>query len=62
MLSSDFVSIEDFNTRMGICISCEEFEHETSVCKKCGCHMDSKCQVKYSSCPLGKWGVLVDSY
>ena len=62
MLDSDKVSKEDFNLRFNICRDCENFEALTSTCKSCGCSMDSKCWVKYSRCPIGKWEALVDSY
>lgn len=62
MLDSDKVSKENFNLRFNICRDCENFETLTSTCKSCGCFMDSKCWVKYSQCPIGKWGALVDSY
>lgn len=48
-----FVSQETFDKRFDICKSCEDITE--MVCKHCGCHMDSKCQLKLSECPIGKW-------
>lgn len=44
---------ETFNNRFSICKNCINLKE--NVCMLCGCHMDSKCWVKYAVCPEGKW-------
>lgn len=52
---------EEIIYRYNICLSCEEFNHEKSVCKVCGCNLST--QSKFlnklawadQECPIGKW-------
>jgi hypothetical protein len=36
---------------------CNSCEHLSSLraCKKCGCFVDAKTKLKFTSCPIGKW-------
>ena len=49
------VSDEIKESRMKICLSCPELLQTTKQCKKCGCFMQIKTQLKLSKCPIGKW-------
>jgi len=44
------------SSRMVICKSCDDFNQQTSQCRRCGCFMSVKTKLKHSSCPIGKWG------
>jgi hypothetical protein len=44
---------EEVDRRSSICNGCEEFTGTT--CKKCGCYMKFKTQLKAAKCPLKKW-------
>jgi hypothetical protein len=48
---SDIIKEERMNT----CLSCPELIQVTKQCKKCGCFMQAKTQLKPAKCPLGKW-------
>ena len=52
--TSIFVDSKVYDTRMDICISCDQLG-EWKKCKLCGCFMDLKSRLKFASCPLGKW-------
>lgn len=41
--------------RLEICKGCPELFQPTYQCKKCGCFMTAKAQLKLAKCPLGKW-------
>lgn len=41
--------------RLDICRTCEFYTEGSSQCKMCGCFMDYKSLLPFSSCPLGKW-------
>ena len=41
-------------TRLAICAGCPEYL-PTRQCRKCGCFMPAKVQLKHAVCPLGKW-------
>jgi hypothetical protein len=43
------------NERLEICKACEEYDSDTSRCKKCGCFMKAKTMWPSSKCPLDKW-------
>jgi hypothetical protein len=49
-----FVTQEIFKKRFSICMDCQDMSTDY-LCKHCGCHMDSKCQISSSECPLKKW-------
>lgn len=49
-----FVSQAIFEQRLEVCKKCEDLRNEF-LCIHCGCHMDSKCQIASSECPIGKW-------
>lgn len=40
--------------RFATCVGCPEFL-PTQQCRKCGCFMPAKVQLKHATCPLGKW-------
>jgi hypothetical protein len=42
--------------RYSICQSCDQFNSTFKSCKDCGCFMPAKVLLKFSKCPLGKWG------
>ena len=48
--------------RLEICAQCEHrlFNGGLLTCKKCGCAMRFKTWLKGASCPLNKWGKIVD--
>lgn len=46
---------ELYESRMATCTACEEYNLETRRCNECGCYMQWKAQLKYSSCPQEKW-------
>jgi predicted Zn-ribbon and HTH transcriptional regulator len=54
-LNIEKVSDEIKESRMSICLSCPELLQTTKQCKKCGCFMQLKTQLKPSKCPIGKW-------
>jgi hypothetical protein len=41
--------------RLNICHACPHFIRMTTTCKKCGCFMIAKIQLKNAHCPLKKW-------
>tara|TARA_R110002012_G_C11676454_1_gene613791 strand:- start:1827 stop:2231 length:405 start_codon:yes stop_codon:yes gene_type:complete len=53
--------------RINICLKCEHFNHSARTCgtpivgnkvgnkRTCGCFMDAKTKLAFSSCPLGFW-------
>lgn len=41
--------------RLDICKSCEWYRPKSNTCKKCGCFMKLKTQLKDAKCPIGKW-------
>ena len=41
--------------RLDICRRCPMYDHRLLRCKKCGCFMPAKVQIKNAKCPLGKW-------
>jgi len=44
-----------FNKRIETCESCEEFNKEERMCKKCDCYIDIKAAWATEQCPLNKW-------
>lgn len=42
--------------RWEICQACEFLYKPTHTCKKCGCFMVVKTNLKRVKCPIGKWG------
>lgn len=51
----DRVSEEEANTRFSICKECPFLIKLTGQCKKCGCIMAAKTQLKDAECPEHKW-------
>lgn len=52
------VSINDAKLaadRYDICKACEFYLSLPKLCKKCGCVIPFKVQIKKASCPLNKW-------
>lgn len=47
--------IDVYITRLTICKSCNNFDNEKWVCKKCGCYLDKKAKMNTENCPEGKW-------
>lgn len=43
--------------RLAHCRVCEHFEDGPNRCKQCGCFMDYKTLLPWSTCPIGKWGI-----
>ena len=41
--------------RLEHCRACEHFIEGSSQCKLCGCFMDYKTLLPFSSCPINKW-------
>jgi hypothetical protein len=52
-----FVTKQEYNKRLDICKSCEDFNHTLSRCKKCRCFMIFKCGLSEAECPVGKWSI-----
>lgn len=50
-----FVTKQEYNKRLNICKSCDDFNHTTNQCKKCMCFMIFKCGLSTAECPIGKW-------
>ena len=46
---------EEAQKRFNICINCESFIKQTTMCKECLCIMKFKCKLKNAKCPLNKW-------
>lgn len=50
--------------RYNICISCEEYNSELTMCNQCGCNINNKKQFLNKlawadqKCPLDKWGTI----
>ena len=49
------VSPEVYEERISTCKGCEYFIESQNRCKKCGCHLLTKCRWKTSACPIGLW-------
>lgn len=49
------VGPEIYEERLSTCKGCEYFIESQNRCKKCGCHLLTKCRWKTSACPIGKW-------
>ena len=41
--------------RLNICKSCEHIILERMQCKQCGCFMEYKTLLRFTSCPIDKW-------
>jgi hypothetical protein len=41
--------------RLEICNSCERYDKDQKRCRECGCFMEYKAFMPYTSCPLDKW-------
>ena len=41
--------------RLEICKVCPAYRPLTNTCRKCGCFMKLKTQLKDAKCPIGKW-------
>ena len=54
MIGAGFVSDEEAKRRLDICTRCPRLTKEY-ICTLCGCHMESKTQVEYSTCPENRW-------
>ena len=51
----DLEKMEHFaKVRYAICRECQHFK--MYICKKCGCFMPAKTQLRSVSCPIGLWG------
>jgi rRNA maturation endonuclease Nob1 len=48
-------TIDDYINRLTICKSCDKFDNEKWVCKKCGCYLDKKAKMNTENCPDNKW-------
>lgn len=42
--------------RLQICKTCEKYDSITTSCKECGCILLIKTMLRFSECPLKKWG------
>ncbi len=49
------VSQEDHDHRMGICVTCDQYDPVQERCRSCACYMAVKPWLKTESCPLKKW-------
>jgi rRNA maturation endonuclease Nob1 len=49
------IPIDEYINRLTICKSCDKFDNEKWVCKKCGCYLDKKAKMNTESCPDNKW-------
>jgi hypothetical protein len=47
--------------RLLICSDCDHLFQPTYTCKKCGCFMKVKVQLRKSECPIGLWGKIDSS-
>ena len=47
--------IDVYITRLTICKSCNNFNHEKWTCKICGCYLDKKAKMNTENCPESKW-------
>lgn len=45
------------NAKLEICKKCDELG-ELDKCKVCGCFMQMKTLMPFTTCPLGKWEIL----
>ena len=51
-------SDEAYRHRLATCFSCEQFNHKSRRCGKCGCYMPAKARVGGDPrmlCPLNLW-------
>ena len=53
--NTEWASKEEAEKRYAICQSCPELIKLTKQCKKCGCFMAAKTQLKEAACPIGNW-------
>jgi len=52
------VSDDTYRYRLATCFSCEQFNHKTRRCGKCGCFMAAKARIAGDPrmlCPLHLW-------
>lgn len=47
-------SSETVSERLSHCNDCEH--NKAGICKRCGCFVNGKSRLAYSSCPIGLWG------
>lgn len=52
---TNYVSKDEADRRLKICLSCPELIQLTKQCKKCGCLMNVKTKLEKASCPIEKW-------
>lgn len=53
------VSDEVKQERLNICVLCEHYDDSMHRCKECGCFLNAKVLFAGNSCPLNKWGIVV---
>ena len=43
--------------KLAVCKTCEHYwqRKDYAVCKKCGCPLQWKAQLKGGKCPIGRW-------
>lgn len=46
--------------RIKTCRKCEFLIPKVHICKKCGCFMPWKVKIKQVTCPIDKWGPIID--
>jgi len=46
---------EEFNKRMNICKSCDQYDSVSIRCNNCGCFLKVKASWNSEKCPLNKW-------
>lgn len=58
-------SQEEINHRYNICLNCDKFDAQYSLCNICGCNINQKKQFLNKlawadqECPLGKWNKVI---
>ena len=50
-----FITAEQKAERLEICNNCPYYNHQQKRCRKCGCKMVYKTQLKVSKCPMNLW-------
>lgn len=50
-----FVTLEKARERYDICRTCENFQPDLKICKKCGCFMPLKVTIAQIACPIKLW-------
>jgi uncharacterized paraquat-inducible protein A len=58
-------TVDEIRYRYNICINCDQFNKEKSICEVCGCNLSTKSKFLNKlawadqECPIGKWPKII---